>query len=110
MLAINDTIYWAVSCFNYGDDAVFDRQRYGPAWIITSKDGGVTFNETATPTGAPFFSAFSFDGKKPWTQSFAKTGSGQDMNERCFSCRHVPWAARGAAVCPVRPGLRRGTG
>ena len=27
VLAINDTIYWAVSCFNYGDDPVFDRQR-----------------------------------------------------------------------------------
>ena len=37
--------------FNYGDDAVFNRQRYGPAWIITSKDGGVTWNLTATPTG-----------------------------------------------------------
>ena len=42
--------YWAVSCFNYGDDAVFNRQRYGPAWIITSHDNGVTWNETATKT------------------------------------------------------------
>jgi hypothetical protein len=72
VLAINDTIYWAVSCFNYGDDAVFDRQRYGPAWIITSKDGGVTFNETATPTGAccekkqrRFFLCLDFIRKKP---------------------------------------------
>ena len=30
---------------------MFNRQRYGPAWIITSIDGGVTFNLTATPTG-----------------------------------------------------------
>lgn len=33
-----------------GDDAVFNRQRYGPAWIITSTDGGITFNLNATPT------------------------------------------------------------
>ena len=51
VLALGDgTLYWAVSCFNYGDDEVFNRQRYGPAWIITSADGGVTFNESATPT------------------------------------------------------------
>jgi len=30
---------------------VFNRQRYGPAWIITSHDNGVTFNLTASPTG-----------------------------------------------------------
>ena len=33
-----------------GDDAVFNRQRYGPAWIITSTDKGKTWNLTATPT------------------------------------------------------------
>ena len=68
VLAIGDTIYWAVSCFNYGDDQVFNRQRYGPAWIITSRDGGVTFNSSATPTGmfpgrlaAPRFLQFGRD-------------------------------------------------
>ena len=50
VLSVGGILYWAVSCFNYGDDEVFNRQRYGPAWIITSSDGGVTFNETATPT------------------------------------------------------------
>jgi hypothetical protein len=50
VLSVGGVIYWAVSCFNYGDDPVFNRQRYGPAWIITSTDGGVTFNLTATPT------------------------------------------------------------
>ena len=50
VLSVDGVLYWAVSCFNYGDDAVFNRQRYGPAWIITSHDNGVTWNETATKT------------------------------------------------------------
>ena len=50
VLSIDGVLYWAVSCFNYGDDPVFNRQRYGPAWIITSHDNGVTWNLTATPT------------------------------------------------------------
>jgi len=51
VLSVDGVLYWAVSCFNYGDDPVFNRQRYGPAWIITSADNGVTWNLTATPTG-----------------------------------------------------------
>ena len=47
---VDGVLYWAVSCFNYGDDPVFNRQRYGPAWIVTSHDNGQTFNLTATPT------------------------------------------------------------
>jgi len=50
VLSIDGVLYWAVSCFNYGDDSLFNRQRYGPAWIVTSKDGGLTWNQTATPT------------------------------------------------------------
>lgn len=50
MISVDGMLYWAVSCFNYGDDDVFNRQRYGPAWIVTSSDGGVTFNLTASPT------------------------------------------------------------
>ena len=40
MISLDGVLYWAISCFNYGDDPVFDRQRYGPAWIITSHDKG----------------------------------------------------------------------
>ena len=50
VLSVGGTLYWAISCFNYGDDDTFNRQRYGPAWIITSTDGGVTWKESATPT------------------------------------------------------------
>ena len=50
MISVDGMLYWAVSCFNYGDDDVFNRQRYGPAWIVTSSDEGVTFNLTASPT------------------------------------------------------------
>lgn len=49
VLAINETLYWAVSCFNYGDDQVFNRQRWGPTWIVTSDDYGKTWNLTASP-------------------------------------------------------------
>ena len=49
VLSVDGVLYWAVSCFNYGDDGVFNRQRYGPAWIMTSHDLGVTWNSTATP-------------------------------------------------------------
>ena len=47
-LSINGTLYWMVSCFDYGDDTTFNRQRYGPATIMTSKDGGKTWNDNAT--------------------------------------------------------------
>lgn len=50
VISLDGVLYWAISCFNYGDDAVFNRQRYGPAWIITSHDNGVTWNVTATPS------------------------------------------------------------
>ena len=50
VISVDGMLYWAVSSFNYGDDDVFNRQRYGPAWIVTSSDGGVTFNLTASPT------------------------------------------------------------
>ena len=49
VISLRGVLYWAVSCFNYGDDAVFNRQRYGPAWLITSADGGTTWNTSATP-------------------------------------------------------------
>jgi hypothetical protein len=68
VLSVDGVLYWAVSCFNYGDDPVFNRQRYGPAWIITSSDNGVNFNVSATPvnmfTGrlaAPRFVQFGQD-------------------------------------------------
>ena len=68
VLSVGGVLYWAVSCFNYGDDATFNRQRYGPAWIITSADGGVTWNQSATPTdfftgrlAAPRFVQFGRD-------------------------------------------------
>mmetsp|Transcript_24286 Transcript_24286/g.45446 ORF Transcript_24286/g.45446 Transcript_24286/m.45446 type:complete len:471 (-) Transcript_24286:170-1582(-) len=68
VLSINGTLYWFVSCFNYGDDMVFNRQRYGPAWLMTSTDYGVTWNVTATPIdmfegqlGAPRFVQYGMD-------------------------------------------------
>jgi hypothetical protein len=68
VLSVEGTLYWAISCFNYGDDPTFNRQRYGPAWLMTSRDGGRTWNESATPThffegrlAAPRFVQFGRD-------------------------------------------------
>ena len=52
VLFVNDTLIWAVSCFNYGDDPAFNRQRYGPAWIVRSKDFGVTWDDVDAPVFA----------------------------------------------------------
>ena len=55
MLALGSSLYWAVACFNYHDepafDGVFSRQRYGvndTSWIVSSSDGGLTWNVSAT--------------------------------------------------------------
>merc|ERR1739848_85956 len=68
VLSIEGVLYWAISCFNYGDDPVFNRQRYGPAWIITSRDDGVAWNVSATPSdmfperlAAPRFAQYGQD-------------------------------------------------
>ena len=47
MISVDGALYWAISCFDYGDDPIFDRQRYGPAWIVASRDGGATWDEDA---------------------------------------------------------------
>ena len=57
MLEVGGVLYWAVSCFNYGDDSDFNRQRYGPAWITRSLDGGNTWDDTGAPVFAGRLSA-----------------------------------------------------
>ena len=47
VLEFNGTLLWAVSCFNYGDDATFNRQRYGPAWIAASANAGANWSSVA---------------------------------------------------------------
>ena len=51
-LFVNGTLYWAVSCFNYGDDPAFNRQRYGPAWLVRSRDFGATWDDAGAPVFA----------------------------------------------------------
>ena len=52
VLFVNNTLFWACSCFNYGDDPAFNRQRYGPAWIVRSHDFGVTWDDVDAPVFA----------------------------------------------------------
>lgn len=47
VISVDGALYWAISCFDYGDDPIFNRQRYGPAWIVASRDGGATWDEDA---------------------------------------------------------------
>jgi len=53
VLELNGTLLWAVACFDYGSDPDFNRQPYGPAWIASSVDAGVTWAEPTA--GAPLF-------------------------------------------------------
>lgn len=62
VIEVAGTQYWAVSCFNYGDDPDFNRQRYGPAWIVASNDSGQTWHDAGhtTPVFAGRFAAPRF--------------------------------------------------
>ena len=48
ILDVKGTLYLSVEVQNYGDNPFFGRQRNLKGWIITSQDGGKTFDEYAT--------------------------------------------------------------
>ena len=50
LLSLGGVLYLAVEAMNYGDNPAFNRQRNIHGWIITSADGGKTWNRQATPT------------------------------------------------------------
>lgn len=54
LLDVDGTLYLAVEAQNYGDEPLFNRQHNLHGWIITSNDGGRSWDLKATPTD--FFS------------------------------------------------------
>ena len=50
ILDIGGRLYLAVEAQDYGTDPLFCRQQNYYGWIVTSDDGGKTWNETATDT------------------------------------------------------------
>ena len=50
LLDIGGTLYFAVEAQNYGEAPQFCRQKNYHGWIVTSKDGGRSFDCDATPT------------------------------------------------------------
>lgn len=56
ILDVEGVLYLAVEAQNYGDNPLFNRQRNHHGWIVTSDDGGKTFNQEAT-------SSHFFEGK-----------------------------------------------
>jgi hypothetical protein len=101
VLDINGTLYWAVSCFNYGDDPDFNRQRYGPAWIAASEDGGQKWVDNPAP---PVFSGrfaaprFIQAGGPGYTQAADEfvyvLFPGTDGNAAFFELNDAIWLAR----------------
>ena len=89
VISIDGVLYWAVSCFNYGDDEVFNRQRYGPAFIVTSTDYGVTWNTSATPVDF-----FPNELAAPRFVQYGRNNAGATSN---FVYVHFPGTSEGSA-------------
>jgi hypothetical protein len=97
----NGTTIWAVSCFNYGDDPTFNRQRYGPAWFAASRDEGATWAADAAPglfTGrlaAPrFVQAGAGNDGAPDPAHVYALFPGTDDNASFFECNDAAWLGR----------------
>jgi hypothetical protein len=97
----NGTTIWAVSCFNYGDDLTFNRQRYGPAWLVESRDEGATWAADAAPglfTGrlaAPrFVQAGAGNDGAPDPAHVYALFPGTENNASFFECNDAAWLGR----------------
>ena len=109
VLAINDTVSWAVSCFNYGDDPTFNRQRYGPAWILTSFDSGTTWSNASGLVfggrlAAPRFiqAGQAYDGALDPNFVYVLF-PGTENNASFFECNDAIWLGRAPIGSIVDP-------
>jgi hypothetical protein len=103
VLEVDGTMLWAVSCFNYGDDATFNRQRYGPAWIASSTDAGLNWSSVGAAEGGLF-------GGRLAAPRFIQAGKGYagapdpdfvyalfpgtENNASFFECNDAAWLGR----------------
>ena len=97
VLSLGGVLYWAVSCFNYGDNPLFNRQRWGPTWIVTSLDKGATWNLSAT---APAF----FSGRLG-APHFIQFGQGQRLSADGYVYAYFPGTLDDAAYLSCNDGL-----
>ena len=97
VLSLGGVLYWAVSCFNYGDNPLFNRQRWGSTWIVTSLDKGMTWNLTAT---APAF----FSGRLG-APHFIQFGQGHQLNTDGYVYAYFPGTLDDAAYLSCNDGL-----
>ena len=49
MISVGGKLFLGVQCQNYGDNPTFNRQHNVDAWIVTSEDGGVTWQNGTEP-------------------------------------------------------------
>ena len=88
LLEVGGVLHAAVQCISYYDNATASfpgRQRAFNAWIITSTDGGLTFNTTATPT--------TFFGGRLTNPMFIGAGRGLGAAPDEYIYVHFPAAA-----------------
>lgn len=97
VLSLNGVLYWAVSCFDYGDNPLFNRQRWGPTWIVTSLDHGLTWDLNATAPG--FFSG------RLGAPHFIQYGQGYRLNTDGFVYALFPGTLDDAAYLECNDGL-----
>ena len=97
----NGTTIWAVSCFNYGDDPTFNRQRYGPAWFVASRDEGATWAADPAPglfsgrLAAPrFVQAGAGNDGAPDPAHVYALFPGTDDGAAFFECNDAAWLGR----------------
>jgi hypothetical protein len=106
------SMFWAVSCFNYGDDPSFNRQRYGPAWIAASTDAGLNWSSAGQGglfggrLAAPrFIQAGRGYSGAPDAGFIYALFPGTADNASFFECNDAAWlgrAPRDAAALPLK--------
>jgi hypothetical protein len=94
-------MFWAVSCFNYGDDVTFNRQRYGPAWIAASTNAGANWSSVEQGglfggrLAAPrFFQAGRGYEGAPDPDFIYALFPGTENNASFFECNDAAWLGR----------------
>jgi hypothetical protein len=110
VLELNGTMLWGVTCFNYGDDPTFNRQRYGPAWIASSSDFGVTWVSQGQQDtfvgrlGAPrLVQAGRSNAGSPDPEYIYALFPGTMGDAAFFECNDAAWLGRAPAVSSLLP-------
>jgi hypothetical protein len=99
--------FWAVACFDYGDQPDFNRQRYGPSWIASSADFGVSWTSQAGELwggrlAAPrFVQAGQGNAGAPDAEHIYALFPGTTDNASFFECNDAAWLGRAPVADPA---------